>query len=110
MDNHLTRPQGEEMAAMQAKTTHGMAHWAGSGPDGAECRMCKFLVNSAKRFRRSAGRLDPRRCQKYAMLMRSATGGENVHGSTIEPDTAACRYFSAHDNPPSLMAHKKCGA
>jgi hypothetical protein len=109
ISSHLTKPQGERLAALQEITIPGMAHWAGSGPDGETCRQCAFWsrikrVNkdtgdqeygAIKRIgRQPDGTPSPRACSKYSQLMRGIRGGK------IPFDTPACNKFEASGNAP----------
>lgn len=106
LDPHLTKPQGEELAAMQAATVPGMAFWAGSGPAGRTCRECVHWSASGRYIRhrkgnkakRPEGSLKDQRCDKYARL---SYGRE---GDKLGYHTPACRYFEAlSEDRPAMM-------
>lgn len=100
LDQHLTRPQGEALAVMQAATKPGMAHWALSGPEGALCHQCKHWATAPNsRYRRSNGVLCARRCRQFTKMNRANLGGA---GPAVEPDTQACKYFGAAKIAPAL--------
>ena len=74
-----------ERAEMQ--TAPGMAHWAGSGPDGAICGKCAFYGYS---YTDSSGRAVTKRsrCEKFWRM----TGR---HGNSLETRQIGCKYFEA---------------
>ena len=81
----------EQLERAEMMTAPGMAHWAGSGPDGATCGKCRFYgyeyakANGDHSFKRSA-------CGKfYAMTRR--------HGNSLEERQIGCKYFDL--NPQS---------
>jgi hypothetical protein len=84
----LTQPN-PTLAAQARNTWAGMSHWAGSGPNGATCRLCTHwtgcgdLVGNHTLF----GTPKPRRCAKYQQMMNGAKGGKVPH------DARACKYF-----------------
>lgn len=94
---HMTRPQGDDLAAMQADTAHGMAFWAGSGPAGKTCRECASWATSKSYKRDDIGGLCDRRCRKY----RAMSGG--INGGAIPHLKAACKYFSPAEKAPPLI-------
>ena len=96
--NHMTRPQGAEMAAMQAATAHGMAFWAGSGPEDRTCRECKLWGWYRPHKRTEEGALRPRCCAAYRAM------NQGVQGGGVPHDIPACKYFRPTDEPPAIVA------
>lgn len=95
----LTKPH-DELTQKRFKDSHaGMAHWAGTGPEGKTCRECQFAFDF-KRYGKSnktlPGRLQNARCRKF----QSMTGKQ---GRKLDPNTASCRFFEEHPNPPALV-------
>jgi hypothetical protein len=78
----LTKMFDTDTAAMY--TPPGMAHWAGSGPDGAICDKCQHYERGAPL---KGGGFRNGRCGKYATLMRR-------DGPTFSQNSAACKYFT----------------
>lgn len=101
LNPHLTKPQGEALAKHQADTVDGMAHWAGSGPEGVTCRECDHWGSPAgfKRDPESAELL-PRRCQKFTRLM------AGLDGPGVPHRIAACRHFEKRDRVPPVLGRK----
>lgn len=81
---HLTEPN-PQLAAAQRKTPHGMAHWAGTGPQGATCRGCKHWGFSG--YLAATGLLKDSHCDKYTRMMNGEAGGRLAHYQS------ACKYF-----------------
>lgn len=93
---HLTNPHGE----LIAHSVPGMAHFAGTGPDGATCRQCALW--GSKKTRREPGRpgaLLPRRCKKFSQLLQGA-----VCATGVPHHTPACRHFI--DNPKAPAPYR----
>lgn len=101
--DHLTTPNAE-LAEFQRKTPSGMAHWAGTGPDGATCLQCKHWNNCGdpagyySKTGMRGGMIKPRRCGKYKSMM------QGRHGDAIPWDALACKYFDKNETPPPLSA------
>lgn len=96
----LTKPQGEELAALQADTVRGMAFWAGTGEPGKTCREC-LSWGVGKKFKRDRwGELMARRCSKYARMSGRSGPGVPHH-------KAACKYFENSPRSPVAMTSKK---
>jgi len=105
LDAHLTRPQGEVLAAMQAATVPGMAHWALSGPEGTACFQCKHWATAPNgRYKRSNGVLCARRCRQFTKMNRANLGGA---GPAVEPEAPACKYFAPAKAAPDLRIKPK---
>ena len=73
----LTKPD-KELARLVRNTVPGMAFWAGTGPSGTTCGMCKNLVGRTTR------------CQKYYTMMNKKWGRKN-----IDINTPSCKYYDA---------------
>lgn len=96
----LTKPQGEDLAKMQADTARGMAFWSGSGPPWATCREC-IAWGVGRKFKRDRwGELLPRRCTTYSRMAGRSGPGVPHH-------KAACKYFEARPKAPVGMTSKK---
>ena len=63
----------------------GMAHFAGTGPDGAVCGRCGYWIFV------NIGHGTSPRCSKYAEMM-----GGKFGPAKIPHNTPACRYFKAN--------------
>lgn len=81
-DGHLTKGAMESEAR---QTYPGMAHFAGTGPDGMTCREC---LHYAIGVELKAGGRKPGSCGKYPRLAEGRTGL-----TKIPPNAAACKYF-----------------
>lgn len=97
MSEHLTAPN-KHLAEQQANTPPGMAHWAGTGPKGKQCRECLFWTGcGGERGYYSGGNgLKPRSCKKYMDLM------SGKRGPAVPYYTPACRHFAQSDKPPGV--------
>jgi hypothetical protein len=73
----------------QRLTEPGMAHFAGTGPDGATCGQCKFRGYWRERMNGSGFPIGGSRSQACAKF-HSLTGG---HGPAINKNLRACKYF-----------------
>jgi hypothetical protein len=82
---HLTSPN-PELDKKVRSTVPGMAHWAGTGPEGATCGGCCYHVAISGRRKRTK-----MRCQRYQILM-GRTGAND-----IPKQTEACRHFRARE-------------
>lgn len=95
----LTKPH-DELTQQRYKDSHaGMAHWAGTGPEGTTCRQCQHAYDFdrySKSHKTMAGRLRNARCRRYQGM----TGRK---GNKFDPNTASCRFFVEHPNPPALV-------
>lgn len=102
MTDHLTKPD-LALARLQERTVPGMAHWAGTGPAGANCRECVFwgTPKGQKGYYSTMsgdGQLKPRPCRKYQNLM------NGIAGKPVEFWRAACRHYEENPDPPPLTA------
>ena len=78
----LTRPN-EALERLADATVPGMAHWSGTGPEGATCGKCAFYGTVLNHLER----LIPKRCRKYAEMVNKC-GPEPIPERTL-----ACRHF-----------------
>ena len=78
----LTRPN-EALERLAAATVPGMAHWSGTGPEGATCGKCTFYGTVLNHLER----LIPKRCRKYSEMVNKC-GPEPIPKITL-----ACRHF-----------------
>jgi len=70
------------------RTYDGMAHWAGSGPEGATCGDCVFW-GYTKETNNFGYSISPRRvhkCRRFLELTKK-------HGASIPASAGACRHF-----------------
>lgn len=74
-----------ELESAEARTAPGMAHWAGSGPDGAKCGKCAFY---GYHYRKSNGDTSRRAssCEKFFKMM-------SKHGDGLDKNQLGCKYF-----------------
>ena len=77
----LTKPN-PELSRLVAATVPGMAHWSGTGPQGATCGMCSFWRTIG-----DGGKRKLKRCGKYVTLTLKI-GPEPIPAKTL-----ACRHF-----------------
>jgi hypothetical protein len=75
----------------------GMAHFAGTGPEGKTCGECYFWANGNPSERLANRRVKPRACAKYRQL----AGRE---GTPVPHHAGACRYFLP-THPPERQGH-----
>lgn len=94
---HGTIPYNEKMAQYQRETVPGMAHWAGSGPDGKTCRECANCLSSGYYAKRGmgGGNLKPIGCSKFAALLQTKP-------IKFPHEKRACRFFEQSAAPPSI--------
>lgn len=86
----------------QIAATHpGMAHFAGTGPDGATCRECSLWRHTKFDYHAKGGKyrgmIKPVPCNKYRQLMQGNDGAKVPH------DAGACRHFERNDAPPPIV-------
>lgn len=91
---HMTE-QTVEMRAGR-KTYPGMAHFAGTGPAGMTCRLCRWWENDQGNRWLGGGTLKAARCAKYTALL-------DQKGKTIPHDAAACKYFEGRGRAPDAV-------
>jgi hypothetical protein len=70
----------------------GMAHFAGTGPDGETCNTCKHFAGWKRKYKERAQALGPGRCRQFIKLTRAATGRRRVPRLIIPLGTPACRH------------------
>lgn len=80
MEKYLT-DVGSVSKATARRTPQGMAHWAGTGPEGKTCGDCHFYVLLQSGFGRTP------RCEKYHQLM-GRWGSKRLDSATL-----SCRHF-----------------
>lgn len=87
---HLTTAN-PALAALQQATHAGMAHWAGTGPDGKSCIGCALFRQRKKEAGADKDIAREGRCRRFIRVNRA------LHGSApifyVPPETPACRYF-----------------
>lgn len=84
------------------RTVAGMAHWAGTGPQGKTCRQCVHWTGGKYRYGPHSGNhqpyeLKPGKCGQYKRLT-----GRQVKAEKIAHSTRACRHFAENANPPPI--------
>jgi hypothetical protein len=88
MTPYLTDPDPPLSAKIRASYP-GMAHFAGTGPQGQTCRACIHWTGCGDPVGYSSkfGTPNPRRCAKFQSLMNGKRGDKVPH------DARACRHF-----------------
>jgi hypothetical protein len=76
-----------ELERAEMQTAPGMAHWAGSGPEGAKCGSCRFYGYS---FLKSNG--DATNKEKACEKFWKSTGR---HGGSLDKSQIGCKYFES---------------
>jgi len=103
-DERLTKPD-LKLAEQMRNTPHGMAHWAGTGPEGRTCRECAFFEHGKRYYSATAGfkggELMPARCGKYRAMMNGRQGG------AIPNITPACRHFEPARPAPARFSRDR---
>jgi hypothetical protein len=87
MKKHLTEPN-PKLAKLVRQTISGMAHWAGTGPQGKTCGECCYFA------RINFGRGTSTRCDKFQQLMNGMRGPRPIPATT-----AASKYFEKKAAP-----------
>lgn len=84
-----------------ARTPAGMAHWAGTGPEGKTCRECSnYVFNGYTSSKVSnGGALKKGPCQKYVDRFGK--------GKNFPFETSSCKYFEQNKNPPTITDQRK---
>ena len=100
----LFRDGQEEIVRLAPRTYVGMAHFAGTGPEGKTCRECDFWATQWKWARVVAlghgGFPMPGRCRKHTVFaMRK--------GEQVPHDAEACKHFAPTENPQPLRRPEK---
>jgi hypothetical protein len=85
-EEHLTEPN-TELALLIKATPAGMAHWAGTGPNGATCRECEHYDYFDAKMKRH-----PNGCVLYYANMRANCK------TPIPARTPACWFFRKRDD------------
>ena len=107
-DERLTRAHAPGTATMIEASRPGMAHFAGTGPEGRTCRECLQWASrwrsievderiEAKDFKRSGGVLAARRCRKFWRMT------NHQRGKGLPPGTPACRHFVENPDAPPVV-------
>jgi hypothetical protein len=100
-DSKLT-PVHEPALRSQIETSYcGMAHFAGTGPEGATCRQCAHWSSESGHYKRDDGVLKPRRCRRFASLNGGSAGDGVPHFAL------ACRHYVANPRPPTPEARRR---
>lgn len=75
----------EVLEGAEKLTAPGMAHWAGTGPEGAKCGACRFYgYTYLKPNGDAANKVSS--CEKFYKATRR-------HGQTLETRQLGCKYF-----------------
>lgn len=83
------------MTTHEQRVTHkGMAHFAGTGPNGRTCRECIHWDHFNGSYRKGDGRISKASCKKFSALTR----GEKGH--PVPDDAMACKYFDINPAVP----------
>ena len=75
------------------KTHTGMAHFAGTGPEGRSCRECAHWMFKSDGYYSKSGKfanqIKPHRCAKFSQLSAGRAG------DAVPANASACKYFEA---------------
>ena len=82
MDWRLTVAHPQQLHDSINASFAGMAHFAGTGPNGARCRDCKFWVDVSRRLNKP--------CRKFKSL-------RGRRGPLVPGTASACKYFEEED-------------
>lgn len=82
--DHLTEPD-PELARLREKTPPGMAHWAGTGPEGKTCGGCNHWGYWYE-TRAGISKRKTSCCEVYYRHL-------HIHGGSLPATTPACKYF-----------------
>ncbi len=89
----LTKGYGNEDAIR--KTFGGMAHFAGTGPEGKTCRECRFWNYQRDGYHAKSGKhanmIKAQRCMRYTQM------SQGKAGEAVPAQAMACKYFEAAD-------------
>jgi hypothetical protein len=84
------------MTTHEQRATHkGMAHLAGTGPNGRTCRECSHWDQFGDRNKYD-GKLKDERCKKFSAL------SQGKKGQKVPPEALACKYFNLNPNAPEM--------
>lgn len=79
----------------------GMAHFAGTGPNGRTCRECIFFNHGPYDYRAKNGKyrgeILPADCKKYQQITQ-------CKGDAVPDVAAACKYFDENPAIPERFA------
>jgi hypothetical protein len=109
---NLTRAHNPRTSAMIEASRPGMAHFAGTGPEGRSCRECIHWSRKWKdiehdesiksgEFKYAHGVLMPRRCRKFWRMM------NRQRGKSLPHRMASCRHFSENPDAPPVVKPAK---
>jgi hypothetical protein len=70
-----------------ARTPEGMAHWAGSGPDGKTCATCRYFGQVARETATKTI-MSKDRCKLYTKMMNGKVGPH-----PLPPSTPSCNKY-----------------
>ena len=76
-----------------SRTHDGMAHFAGTGPDGKTCRTCRYWRTHDTQRLAIVARPKPSTCARYESLL-------GKRGKAIPHDAHACKYYAAWGRHP----------
>jgi hypothetical protein len=98
LQKHLTEAPIDRFA----RASHpGMAHFAGTGPQGKTCRECVFWAHGPHDYRAKNGKyrglIEPAKCNKYQQITTQA-------GAKVPDEAMSCRYFEQNEAPPLRFA------
>jgi hypothetical protein len=89
----LTKAYGNEDSIR--KTFGGMAHFAGTGPEGKTCRECIHWAYKRDGYHAKSGKhanmIKPQRCLRYSQL------SQGKAGEAVPAQASACKYFEQSD-------------
>jgi hypothetical protein len=85
---HLTPLYPFDVECQIDITMAGMAHFAGTGPSGRTCGVCRHYGYDRKHYRQDDGEW-LERCNGCAMY-KQLTG---TYGPAVPPQTPSCRHF-----------------
>jgi hypothetical protein len=84
------------MTTTEQRASHkGMAHFAGTGPNGRTCRECSHWDQHGARNKYDT-KLKDERCKKFSAL------AQGKKGQAVPADAFACKYFDLNPNAPEL--------
>ncbi|MCK1671064.1 hypothetical protein [Bradyrhizobium sp. 150] len=83
------------MTSQEQRLSHkGMAHFAGTGPNGRTCRECIHWDHFNGSYRKTDGRISKAPCKMFTELTRG------TKGMPVPDDAMACRYFEFNSSAP----------
>lgn len=87
------------------RTVEGMAHFAGTGPQGKTCRQCEHWTgcgNGSDYYSPNSkyhGMIKPRCCEQFLKLTSQI-------GPAVPHNMAACRHFLENKSPPEIVQRR----